>query len=104
MAQLDIKKVRPLLKLAADEDLGHGDMTSDLLFGDNIIDKANIISREEIVVCGMQVVRELLQIYDKRLKLKVLVKDGQHAYVGGRLATIEEMLRSYGPNEVRVEK
>jgi len=69
-------------------------MTSELLFGDDIIDKATIISREEIVVCGMQVVREVLGIYNKNLKLKVLVKDGQRAYVGCRLATIEGPLRS----------
>jgi nicotinate-nucleotide pyrophosphorylase (carboxylating) len=94
MAKLDMKKVRPLLKLAADEDLGHGDTTSELLFDDNVIEKVSIISREEIVVCGMQVVKELLKMYDKRLKLKILVKDGQHAYVGCRLATIEGPLRS----------
>ncbi len=94
MAKLDIEKVRPLLKLATDEDLGQGDMTSELLFGDDIIDKASIISREEIVVCGMQVVKELLRMYDKRLKLKVFVKDGQHAYVGCQLAVIEGPLCS----------
>ena len=92
--KLELEKVRPLLKLAIEEDVGQGDMTTELLFGDNIIDKADIISREEIVVCGMGVVREMLQMYDKRLKLKVFVKDGQHAYVGCRLATIKGPLCS----------
>jgi nicotinate-nucleotide pyrophosphorylase (carboxylating) len=94
MDQLKIEEVRPLLKLAIEEDLGLGDMTSDLLFGDDVKDKADIVSREEIVVCGMNVVKELLSMYDKRLKLKVYVKDGQHAYVGCRLATIEGPLCS----------
>jgi nicotinate-nucleotide pyrophosphorylase (carboxylating) len=94
MMRLDIEKVRPLLKLAIEEDVGQGDMTSELLFGGNVIDKADIITREEIVVCGMGIVREMLRLYDKRLKLKVLVKDGQHAYVGCRLATISGPLRS----------
>jgi nicotinate-nucleotide pyrophosphorylase (carboxylating) len=88
MKELELDKVRPLIELAVEEDRGQGDMTSELLFGDGIIDKADIISREEIVVCGMKVVKELLRLYDKRLKLKVLIKDGQHAYVGCRLATI----------------
>jgi len=87
-------EIRPLLKLAIEEDLGEGDMTSELLFGKNIIDKAHIITREEIVVCGMTIVKELLRIYDKRLNLKVYIKDGQHAYVGCRLATISGPLRS----------
>ena len=94
MKELKLAKVRPLIELAVEEDLGQGDMTSELLFGDKVIDKADIISREEIVVCGMPIVREVLRLYDKRLKLKVLVKDGQHAYVGCRLATIVGPLRS----------
>ncbi len=94
MRKLKTEEIRTLLKLAMEEDVGQGDMTSELLFGDDTIDKADIISREEIVVSGMKVVKELLRLYDKRLKLKVLVKDGQHAYVGCRLATIEGPLRS----------
>jgi nicotinate-nucleotide pyrophosphorylase (carboxylating) len=94
MKLLKIKEVRPLIKLAIQEDLGEGDMTSELLFGDDVIDKADIISREEIVVCGMPIIREVLQKYDRRLKLKVLVNDGQHAYVGCRIATISGPLCS----------
>ena len=94
MRKLKIEEIRPLLKLAIEEDLGEGDMTSELLFGNNVIDKADIVSREEIVVCGMKIVKELLRIYDKRLKLKALVNDGQHAYVGCRIATISGPLRS----------
>ena len=92
--KLELEKVRPLLKLAIEEDVGQGDVTSELLFDNNIIDKADMISREEIVVCGMPVVKELLWAYDKRLKLEVFVRDGQHAYVGCRLATIKGPLRS----------
>ena len=94
MKKLNIAKARPLIRMAIEEDLGQGDMTSGLLFKDDTIAKSNIISREEIVVCGMDVAREILTRFDKRLKLKVLVKDGQSAYVGCRLATIEGPLRS----------
>jgi len=94
MNKLDMEEIRPLLKLAIEEDLGLGDMTSELLFGDNVRDEADIISREEIVVCGMNIVKELLRMYDSRIKLKVLVRDGQHAYVGCRLATLIGSLRS----------
>jgi nicotinate-nucleotide pyrophosphorylase (carboxylating) len=94
MRLLKIEEVRPLLKLAIEEDLGLGDMTSELLFDDSVSDKADIISREEIVVCGMPIVKELLRMYDKRIKLKVLIKDGEHAYVGGKLAAMSGPLRS----------
>lgn len=94
MIKLNIAKVRPLIQMAIDEDLGQGDMTSELLFKDETIDRANIISREEIIVCGIPVVKEILSIYDKKLKLKVYVNDGESAHIGKKIATIEGPLRS----------
>jgi len=94
MKKLNIEKALPLIQMAIEEDLGQGDMTSTLLFKDDTIAKSNIISREEIVVCGIDVAGEILKRYDKRLKLKVLVNDGQSAYVGCKIATIEGPLRS----------
>ncbi len=88
MKKLNIEKALPLIQMAIKEDLGQGDMTSELLFKDDTIAKSNIISREEIVVCGMDVVGEILSCFDKRLKLKVFVNDGQPAYVGCKIATI----------------
>ncbi|MHC4423591.1 MAG: beta/alpha barrel domain-containing protein, partial [Planctomycetota bacterium] len=90
MKKLNIAKMLPIIKMAIEEDLGQGDMTSELLFKDDTIAKSNIISREEIVVCGMDVVREILKRYDERLH----VNDGESAYVGCRIATIEGPLRS----------
>ena len=94
MKKLNIVKAQPLIRIAIEEDLGRGDMTSGLFFKDNAIAKANIISREEIVVCGMEIAREILRHYDEKLKLKVNINDGQSAHVGSRLATIEGSLRS----------
>ena len=94
MKKLNIAKAMPLIKMAIEEDLGEGDMTSELLFKDETIAKSNIISREEIVVCGMNIAREILKQFDKRLKLKVHVNDGELAYVGCKLGTIEGPLRS----------
>jgi nicotinate-nucleotide pyrophosphorylase (carboxylating) len=79
--------------MAIEEDLGAGDTTSELLFEEDALVKANIISREEIVVSGMEVVREILRPYDERLKLKVFVNDGKSAHVACKLATIEGPLR-----------
>jgi nicotinate-nucleotide pyrophosphorylase (carboxylating) len=94
MKKLNIKNVRQLIQMAIEEDLGQGDMTSKLFVKDETITKAHIISREEIVVCGMDVVSEILKSYDKRLKLKVLVNDGENAHIGRKIATIEGPLCS----------
>ena len=94
MKKLNIAKALPIIKMAIEEDLGQGDVTSELLFKRDVIDRANIISREEIIICGMEVAREILRYYDKRLRLKVHVNDGQSAHVGCKLAIIEGPLCS----------
>lgn len=94
MKRLNIAKVRPLIQMAIAEDLGQGDMTSDLFVEDNNIAKAYIVSREEIVVCGMDIVGEILRCYDEKIKLKIYKDDGEKVHVGGRIAVIEGPLCS----------
>ncbi len=94
MKKLNLRQVRPLIRMAMEEDLGHGDVTTDLLFRDSAQAKATIVSREEIVVAGLPVVEEILRQYDERLKMTAHFRDGQSAHVGSRLATIEGPLQS----------
>ena len=94
MKKLNIAKARPLIQMAIEEDLGQGDMTSELFFKEDTVAKANIISREEIVVCGMDVIHEILKCYDERIELKVRINDGELAHVGSKLATIKGPLCS----------
>ncbi len=94
MKKLDIKQVRPLIRMAMEEDLGSGDVTTNLLFKDGTIAEARVVSREEIVVAGMPVLEEILRQYDERLKMIPYFRDGQSAHVGNKLATIRGPLRS----------
>ena len=89
-----MKKVRPLIRMAMEEDLGPGDVTTDLLFTDGTRAKAMVVTREEIVVAGLPIVEEILRQYDERLKMTVYYRDGQSAHVGSKLAMIEGPLRS----------
>jgi len=94
MKKLNIAKVRPLIQMAIDEDLGRGDMTTELLFQDSTLGRSTIVSREEIVVCGIPVIEEILHLYNEKLSITPHVKDGQVAHVGNKLAEIEGPLRS----------
>ncbi len=94
MKKLDIEQVRPLIRMAMEEDLGSGDVTTNLLFKDGQKAEARIVSREEIVVAGLPVLEEILRQYDERLKMTAHFRDGQSAHVGNRLATIRGPLRS----------
>ena len=94
MKKFDLNRVQTLIEMAVEEDFGGGDPTSEITIADDIVARANIVTREEIVVCGMGIVGEVLKRYDKRLKLRVLIKDGARANVADRLGVIEGPLRS----------
>jgi len=94
MKKLDLNRVQTLIEMAVEEDFGGGDPTSEITIADDIVAKAGVVTREEIVVCGMEIVREVLKRYDKKLKLRVLIKDGARANVANRLGVIEGPLRS----------
>jgi nicotinate-nucleotide pyrophosphorylase (carboxylating) len=91
---MKVEEIQPIIQLAIQEDLGKADITSELLFTEDAISKSNIVSREEIVVCGMLIAKEVLKRYDPRLKLKINVRDGQTARAGRRIGVIEGPLRS----------
>ena len=94
MKKLDVSKISTLIDLAVNEDFGGGDPTSMIAVPADEVAKAALISREEIVVCGMGVVKEVLVRYDNRLKLRVIKQDGSRANVADKLAVIEGPLRS----------
>ena len=74
--------------MAIEEDLGSGDVTSELLFKDDIQAEAHFVSREEIVVCGIGIAETILKRYDERLSIDVHVEDAKAAHIGQRLATV----------------
>ncbi len=94
MKKINIAQVLPLIEMAIAEDLGQGDVTSELLFKEGAAGEAHIVSREEIVVCGMDIAAEVLMRYDDKLKLRAHINDGEPAHAASRLATIEGPLRS----------
>ena len=94
MKKLDIKKIQTLIDLAVEEDFGKGDPTSLITIPEDEMAKATIVSREEIFVCGMDVIADVLKRYDERLKIKILKKDGEYARVADRLGVITGPLRS----------
>lgn len=94
LKKLDLTKVEPLIDIAVDEDFGKGDPTSEITVGADEISKGYLISREEIVVSGMEMVPLILKKYDSRLEFKSLVPDGCRASVADRLGVIKGPLRS----------
>jgi nicotinate-nucleotide pyrophosphorylase (carboxylating) len=93
MKNLNIDKIDELIDLAVEEDYGKGDPTTLVTVAENETCKADLITREEIVVSGMPVIEKVLKRYDQRLNLKILKPDGSTARVADKLGTITGPLR-----------
>jgi len=89
MKEIDFKKIKPLIDIAIREDLGTGDITSELFAEDNTPTKGYLVAREEIVVSGLDVVRQILKYYNKDLTLRKFKNDGDRVHIGARIARID---------------
>jgi len=94
MKSLNLDKVLRLVDMAIEEDYGGRDPSSELMIPASATGKSYIITREEIVVSGMIIAREVLKKYNPKLKLRILKRDGQRVNVADRLGVIEGPIRS----------
>lgn len=94
MKLLSSQRVDKLIDMAIEEDYGGRDPSSELMIPSGAKGKTYIITREEIVVCGMHIAKAVLKKYDPKLKLVIYKRDGQRANVADRLGVIEGPIRS----------
>lgn len=72
-----------IIRDALKEDIGAGDITSDLLIADKKV-KAILLAKEDGVFCGQYVARQIFNAY--QLKYSFNIKDGQKIHKGDILA------------------
>ena len=82
------------IKQALKEDIGFGDITTDYIEADGKILKATMNSREEGVLCGIEIVKKVFEILDKNIKITTYLKDGDKIKKGQDIATIEGNARA----------
>ncbi len=88
MNQLAIAKIEALIDMAINEDLGQGDVTSELFDKNNAVTCAKLVTREPIIVCGMVIAETILKKYDENLNIDINIKDGEKADKNDVIATI----------------
>lgn len=82
---------RPLLDLALAEDIGPGDLTSELVVDPDRTGRARVEAREAMTVCGLPVVREVFRSVDPELVLldSPGIQDGYQTAAGDVLLRVE---------------
>ncbi len=82
------------LKEALREDIGHGDITSNLLVPARAKGTARVIAKEKGIFCGERLVRELFKILDPDVKLEFLVHNGGKLRPGKTVFKMQGNIRS----------
>ena len=70
------EQVENIIDLALAEDLGHGDITSDILIPPDLPGKASVIIKERGILAGIEVAKKVFQRVDPSLKVDILIEDG----------------------------
>ncbi|MBM2825833.1 MAG: Carboxylating nicotinate-nucleotide diphosphorylase [Dehalococcoidales bacterium] len=77
-----------IIDLALAEDLGHGDVTSEILLPDNLYGQASFLVKASGILAGIEVARAVFLRVDPSLEVKVLIKDGTRIKRGDIAAII----------------
>lgn len=85
---------REALRNALQEDLGHGDITSVLTVPGETKATARIIAKEDIVLAGAPVVKEIFSLIDPDVAVSILVSDGSFVRKGETIAELSGGARS----------
>ncbi|MDR0645898.1 MAG: nicotinate-nucleotide diphosphorylase (carboxylating), partial [Elusimicrobiota bacterium] len=77
-----------IIKLAVDEDAGLGDITSENIFSPKDNSKAVFIAKDDMIICGGDIARQVFEYVEPRVKFRMLYPDGARVKKGGVIARI----------------
>lgn len=84
----------PFLATALEEDLGHGDRTSMALVPETRRTTADLLGREDGVLCGLPFLEALVRILDPDAEVRLLLQDGDPLADGVVAATVSGRARA----------
>jgi nicotinate-nucleotide pyrophosphorylase (carboxylating) len=77
-----------IVRLALEEDLGRGDLTTEACVAVDHVGRALLRARERSVFCGADVVREVFMQVDPSVTVQVQLGDGERVVAGDTLLTL----------------
>ena len=92
--KLDWKRIKVLISLALEEDIGGGDATSMSVIPKNLGARAVLICREDCVCAGLPVAEAVFKAINKNIKFTPKVREGQRCRENTVLAVVNGNARS----------
>lgn len=81
--------IEKIIALALEEDMGLGDITSDNIFTEKDKSTAYFIAKEDMLVCGTLVAKEVFEYVDDKIDFKILKQDGTFVKKGQTIAQVK---------------
>lgn len=81
------------VKSALKEDIGFGDISTDYLANEDDVIKAELNTRQDGILCGLDVMLMVFRVLDKDIKVTTYFKDGDVIKKGDKIADIEGKAR-----------
>ncbi len=94
MRKSEFQKIQKIVKIALEEDLGSGDLTSNLIIPEKQKGEGFIIAREKGVIAGLEIVKSVFKQVDPGLMFKPLVSDGDKVRPSQKVALIRGKIKS----------
>lgn len=89
-----MKDISNLILDALEEDIGTGDITTELTVDNSLRGRAFIKCKEDGILCGSEVVKMVFLLLDNSLELELLKKDGEEITVGEKVVVIKGKIKS----------
>jgi nicotinate-nucleotide pyrophosphorylase (carboxylating) len=87
-------QVRQLIQTAIEEDIGRGDVTTEATIADHVMSSARLITKEEMVLAGMDVFIDVYAVVDNAVRITPARQDGKRLAAGTVIAELAGPARS----------
>ena len=94
MKNLQFNKIKNLIRISILEDKINNDITSKLALPDKLNIKAKVISKDNGILFGVSIVKEIVQFIDKTVRIKILKSDGSKIQKGTKILNIKGNAKS----------
>ncbi|RMF57654.1 MAG: carboxylating nicotinate-nucleotide diphosphorylase [Calditrichaeota bacterium] len=88
------EKISPILQNALQEDIGEGDLTTELLFPEDLSACAKIVSKTEGIVAGLPFAEKIFRFLDPEIVWSPVVSEGDSITLNQTLVTLEGKARA----------
>ncbi|ADU23586.1 carboxylating nicotinate-nucleotide diphosphorylase [Ruminococcus albus] len=81
-------QIDDIIKTALLEDINYIDVTTDLLVSDDAVSTAKYVSKDEGILCGIEVALRVFKLLDDRVSFRIFIHDGEVVQKGDIIAEI----------------